>query len=96
MMHNSDIYSPDFIHYMTKMFPGTERWFNQPLREDGIDVEGFAKALGLDVVFSDDVNEYHTDELLNGHTINLPSDADIEHRRYLIAKAIGLLISVDN
>lgn len=95
-MLNSDIYSPDFIYYMTKTFPDTESWFNLPLNEDGIDVEGFAKALGLDIVFSNDVNEYHTDELLNGRTINVPSDADIEHRRYLIAKAIGLLISVDN
>ena len=95
-MLNSDVYSPNFVYHMTKTFPDTKSWFKQPLRDDGIDVEGFAKALGLDVVVSDDANEYHTDELLNGHTINVPSDADIEHRRYLIAKAIGLLISVDN
>ena len=81
---------------MIEAFPDTEGWFNQTLNDDGIDVEGFAKALGLNIVFSDDVNEYHTDELLNEQTITIPSDADIEHRRYLIAKAIGLLISVDN
>jgi hypothetical protein len=57
---------------MVETFPDTEGWFNKPLQDDGIDVEGFAKALGLNIVFSDDVNEYHTDELLNGHTINVP------------------------
>lgn len=95
-MINSDIYAPNFVHHMIEAFPDIEGWFNQPLNDEGIDVEGFAKALGLNIVFSDDVNEYHTDELLNEQTITIPSDADIEHRRYLIAKAIGLLISVDN
>lgn len=95
-MINSDIYASNFVHHMIETSPDTEGWFNQTLNDDGIDVEGFAKALGLNIVFSDDVNEYHTDELLNGHIINVPSDADIEHRRYLIARAIGLLISIDN
>ena len=93
-MHNSDIYSPDFIHHMTKMFPDTENWFNQPLREDGIDVEGLAKAMGLNIAIGDNLNEQHTDELLVDHTINIPSDADTFHRLFLISKAIGLLVNL--
>lgn len=95
-MHNSDIYSTDYINHMTTAFPDTENWFNQPLREDAIDVEGLAKAMGLDIVISNDLNEQHTDEILVDHTINIPTDADEFHRLFLISEAIGLLVNLSD